>query len=209
MTIANNIKEINKKWLGESYPAYLKARGIDADDFAQECEVIQWEHPTWTEQQVRKQALKQSQRAISGNRRKRSDGYTLEDKRQSLPAVAERHRQLAVVWEILPESVHTMLAKAMEDETYKLSALAKRRIIAILEDECLPLAICTPDSLFGLIMQLINDKDGTYWALSDTLLPRKVKHTHYLTRQEVKQDLKMEPVNQFDEFDLTYGDYRF
>lgn len=204
----NATVKVNDKWSSRSYNSYLKARGIDAEDFCQECELIQLEHPAWPQATVRRQALRQSQRAISGNRRKRVDSQALDDKRKELPAVAEAHLQLADVWKMIPESAHAMLALAMEDSTNKLTPRAKKVIIKHLEAGCLPKAICNPTSLYCKVMQLINHKDGTHWALSDTPVPRKVKHTHYMTRQEVKQDLAMEPVSQFDQFDLTYGDYR-
>lgn len=178
----------------ESFKFYLKKRGIDFEDYRQECALIELQNPKWDSKKIHKQAMRQSMRAISGNRRKQVDSYALEDKRESLPAVAERHRALDKIWASLPNICKAPLAIALENPTEKLPGIIKSIIQDTIWDCIIKFGLDEDTDADEKIIWRLFSREANCHRIPNR---RKVK---FMTRSEVQSDLAGRPI-------LTSRDY--
>ena len=184
------------KYSQESYKFYLRKRGIDWDDFRQECALVELQHPNWQDDKIARTALKQCSRAISGNRRKRVESSTLVDQRDTPPIVAEDHPQISKFWNRLPngtlgEVVKQELDLAMQDQTHSLPNWVKRIAKSTLES-CAVL-----DAMF---------QQGDVWAMFINELNRvriPIRHrVKFMTKAELASELaSYPPVTARDHYD--------
>lgn len=176
------------KYSQESYKFYLRKRGIDWDDFRQECALVELQHPNWQDDKIARTALRQCSRAISGNRRKRVDLIVLADTKESLPAVEKHHAELAKFWDYLPETCQKYLAKAMEEATYKIPLWVKRLAISTMQDCIIRFGLDSDTSTDGKIIWNLFSRE-----VNRTRVP--IRHrVKFMTRAEVQHDLATLPI---------------